>query len=137
RHFPTKEALFEAIVLTRLSDLVDATKCCDEDDPGRAFFDFLMKMAEQVSLKHDLFDALAEAGIDFKARCGDSVEELEQGLDHLRRLAVDSGQVRGDVTTSEVMGLVIGACHGADRAGIDKQSSLQMMKVVCDGLKTR
>ncbi len=46
RHFPTKEALFEAIVTTRLEDLLDETKTrCDASDPGDAFFVFLRRFA--------------------------------------------------------------------------------------------
>lgn len=137
RHFPTKEALFEAIVVTKLEELVGASRDPGTADPGEAFFGFLLRMADQVSLKHDLFDALAAAGIDFKSRCAASVEELEQGLDQLRRRAVDAGAVRDDVTTPQVIGLVVGACLGAERPGLDTQSSRQLMTVVCDGLRAR
>lgn len=137
RHFPTKEALFEAIVLSKLTDLIAATAIEADGDPTQAFFEFLMKMSDQVSLKHDLFDALAAAGIDFKSRCGDSVHELECGLERLRQRAADSGGIRADVTTEQIIGLVIGTCQAAERPGMDTQSVRQMLRVVCDGLRAR
>jgi AcrR family transcriptional regulator len=137
RHFPTKEALFEAIVLTKLDELVEATTVAEGDDPGGTFFDFLMRVADEASLKHDLFDALAAAGIDVKSRCGHSVHELEMGIDGLRQRAVDAGAVRADVTTAEIMGLVISACRAMERPGLDKESSRQMVGIICDGLRAR
>ena len=137
RHFPTKEALFEAIVLTKLDELVEATTVAEGDDAGGTFFDFLMRVADEASLKHDLFDALTAAGIDVKSRCGYSVHELETGIDRLRQRAVDAGAVRGDVTTAEIMGLVISACRVMERPGVDKESTRQMVGIICDGLRPR
>ncbi len=67
RHFPNKEALFEAIVVTRLEELADAASAPPgTGDPTDQFFDFLMVFADRVSHKHDLIDALGAAGIDIK-----------------------------------------------------------------------
>jgi AcrR family transcriptional regulator len=136
RHFPTKEALFEAIVYTRLCELVEATKVGEDVDPGEAFFAFLDKMADQITLKHDLFDALAAAGVDVKSKCGELVHELELGIEALRNRAVAAGVVRDDIGAHEVMGLVIGACTAAEHSGMDLGSG-QMLRVVYDGLRTR
>ena len=45
RHFPNKEALFEAIVLDQLERFVDERDDTlrDAKDPGQAFVDFLKK----------------------------------------------------------------------------------------------
>ena len=137
RHFPTKEALFEAIVLAKLDDL-EAGVCVDEErDPTEAFFSFLMHMAEEASLKHDLFDALAAAGIDFKSRCGDRVQAVKAALDALRQRAVDEGGVRPDVTTEQVMGLVIGAVRGMEDPAMTDDERRRMVAIVCDGLRPR
>ena len=59
RHFPNKEALFEAIVLTRLEELArTATAPPGPGDAGEAFFSYLREFAGKVSNKHDLIDAL-------------------------------------------------------------------------------
>src|SRR6201996_6309358 len=45
RHFPAKEALFEAVVTARIADLVaDARNRAGAADPGEAFFGFLARM---------------------------------------------------------------------------------------------
>lgn len=137
RHFPTKEALFEAIVLRRLDELVTAAEAAPEPDATEQFFSFLGRVADQASLKRDLFEALAAAGVDVKSSCGDRVQDLERSLDRLRRRAVDSGGLRADVTVQDVMGLVIGACRGVDRPGMTEDDRRRMVGVICDGLRRR
>lgn len=137
RHFPTKEALYEAVVARRLDELAAATDPDPDGDVTEQFFSFLALVADQASLKRDLFEALAAAGVDVKSRCGDRVQELEQALDRLRQRAVDSGGLRGDVTVHEIMGLVIGACRGVDRPGMTDDDRRRVVGVVCDGLRSR
>jgi len=136
RHFPTKEALFEAIVITKLDDLIEAAKAEQGGDAAEAFFGFIRRMADEATLKHDLFDALAAAGVDFKSRCGDRVVELQGAFDRLRQRAVATGQVRGDVSMDEIMTLVVGACRRVDRPGASDQDPQKMVSIICDGLRT-
>lgn len=137
RHFPTKEALFEAIVADRIDALVAMARAPDEEeDPAERLFSFLAAMANDVSAKHDLMDALAEAGFDLKTRCADKVEVLQGAIDRLRRRAVEQGEVRDDVTTDEIVSLVVGVCLGSGRVG-GMGASVPLLRVVCDGLRVR
>src|ERR1700734_2354819 len=59
RHFPAKEALFEAVVTSRIEDLIaDARSRAGAADPGAAFFGFLARLAEESAAKRDLPDAI-------------------------------------------------------------------------------
>src|SRR3984885_5201771 len=50
RHFPTKEALFEAVVTVRVQDLAaNARAGADAADPGQAFFGFLALVAAEFA----------------------------------------------------------------------------------------
>lgn len=137
RHFPTKDALFEAIVVDRLDELTTLCRADDGGNPAEAFFAFLARMADEASLKHDLVEALGETGVDFKARCAAQVEQLEQAIEALRRRAVDAGGVRPDVSTAQIMGLVIGTCQMAGRPGTADPGGCRMLDVVFDGLRAR
>jgi len=138
RHFPNKEALFEAIVLGKVEDLVAATRAAAEaDDPVEALFGFLQLFGSEAAMKHDLFDALGSAGIDIKSRCATSIEDLEGGIGRLLARAVDSGAVREDLCAHDVMGMVIGMCDAAERLGGDADSVRRMIGVVCEGLRRR
>jgi len=136
RHFPTKEALFEAIVLTGLQELaVAATAPADDHDAGEAFYAFVRAFATKASMKHDLVDALSAAGIDIKSQCAMTVVDLEAGLDRMLRSAEDAGAVRKGVTTQEVIGLVVGVCKAADLSSAEAASRDRMVDIVCDGLR--
>jgi AcrR family transcriptional regulator len=139
RHFPTKEALFEAIVVTRLQELVsEAASCFEAGDAGEAFFVWLRQFARQASKKQDLFDALVRAGIDIKSQCADLFEQLEAAIDRLVEQARRQGTVRSDVATKDVIGLVLGACQAARQRGLGLPPSYEhMVDVVCDGLRLR
>jgi AcrR family transcriptional regulator len=136
RNFPTKEALFEAIVMATLQDMIQRAKSCAmAEDPGAAFFSFLEEFVERAVEKRDLRDALDAEGIDFKARFATVIEELQEQVGRLMERAVAAGELRDDLTTPEVIGLVSGACHAADASGLDSKSCLRIARVVCDGLK--
>lgn len=137
RHFPTKEALFQAIVLMRLEELIAAAgTAADSAQAGEALFEYLQSFADTAAMKHDLFDALASAGIDFKARCTESVGELEAGVARLVARAVQAGDIRDDVSAKEIMGLVMGVCVATDRSGFASGSRQQLVSVICDGLRS-
>ena len=135
RHFPTKEALFEAIVMTRLEALVDDTKSRDDaSDPADAFFSFVRRFANEALAKADLFDAMNAAGFDIKSRCAEMVEDLKRGIGMLVARAKTAGAIRPDITADEVMSLISGTCMAARQAGLDDASCQRMVEIVCDGM---
>jgi len=137
RHFPTKEALFEAIVVARLEQLVDSVRAQrDAPDPGAALFAFLCEFSGHASAKRDLFEALSSAGIDIKSQCFEMMDEMKRNIDQLRQRAAAAGAIRSDVSTDEIVGLVIGACQAGGHAGADDDSLQRMVKIVCDGLRS-
>lgn len=137
RHFPTKEALFEAIVVSRLEQLLDSARTQSEAvDPGEALFFFLREFAGHASAKRDLFEALGSAGIDIKSRCSEMVDEMKRTIDVLRCRAVDAGALRADVSTDEMVGLVLGACQAGAQTGSDDVGCQRMVEIVCDGLRS-
>jgi len=138
RHFPTKEALFEAIVRSKLEELIEMARVyADGPDPEEAFFSFVSLFASQVSNKRDLMDAIDAAGIDFKARCAEQVEELKGHLQRILERAIAAGAIRDDVCADEVVGLIIGACHAAEHSDLPEATCARMVTVVCDGLRRR
>src|SRR5256885_9412471 len=68
RHFPTQEALYQAIIVDRQQRLVaEATPLLTSGDPGAAFFGYLTRIVENATEKKAMGDVLAGAGIDPKA----------------------------------------------------------------------
>lgn len=138
RHFPTKEALFEAIAITRIERLLEsARRYATSDDPGEALFTFLREFAREAAAKHDLMDALGRAGIDFKSRCTETIDETMGTIDVLMQRAVAQGAIRADLTVNDIVGLVIGTCHAGGPPGTDEAALHRLIGVVIDGLKPR
>jgi len=132
RHFPTKEALFEAIVAARLDELCETTRqLAGSEAPDEAAFSFLREFGRQASAKQDLFDAMDAAGLDIKSTCADRVDELTRGIDLLLQRAKAAGTVRDDVATGEVMALIVGACHSKQ----DDLACQRMVEIVCEGIR--
>ncbi len=137
RHFPTKEDLFEAIVVTRLEDLLEIGRMeASAPVPGPALFSYLQQFARQASTKHDLFDAMGAAGMDFKTRCADKLNELKECVGLLLSRAQQAGAVRHDMSVDELIGLVMGTCQAAAQGGLGDVACQHMVGVVCDGIRT-
>ncbi|HET6257633.1 MAG TPA: helix-turn-helix domain-containing protein [Pseudonocardia sp.] len=132
RHFPTKEALFEAVSLARVQDVVDDARArADAADPGSAFEGFLARLAEEAGRKRDLPDALAGAGAHGIAG---AVAELHDALGVLLARGQAAGAVRGDITVPDLVALLKGLLH---TVGTDPEPGLRqrVFAVLRDGLR--
>ncbi len=133
RHFPTKEALFEAVVTARIEDLVaDARGRAQADAPGEAFFGFLKRIAAEAAIKRDLPDAIAIPG---------SLQEaLPAALGVLLSRAQQAGAVRADVGVTDLLVLlkaIIGGIQGAPGAPADPALRDRVFTVLADGLRAQ
>jgi AcrR family transcriptional regulator len=136
RHFPTKEALYEAIVMTRLSELLTlADEYAQNPDAGVALYSFLHEFAAQASEKRDLMEALSQAGIDFKAQFSSLIEELMAKVDALRARAAQSGAIRSDVATQDILSLIVGICHVAGQGSSDDADLERLINIVVAGIQ--
>jgi AcrR family transcriptional regulator len=136
RHFPTKEALIAAVLATRLEQLSAESGAARLDpDPGAALFAFADRLGAEVAVKHDLADALVEAGVDVKAEMADVMEQMKANVEALIARAQQAGAVRDDVGADELFGLVVATCSAAKLQGLDEDARRRMITVVFDGLR--
>jgi AcrR family transcriptional regulator len=137
RHFPTKEALFEAIVVGRMELLVDEARAgAKARDPGAAFFGFLTRMVEEGSAKKDFLNALAGTGVDLQ-RVAAIKQRMRRALAVLLERGQAAGAVRGDVGAADVLTLVMGTVGAADRHGAGPPERNRLLAVIFDGLRLR
>jgi AcrR family transcriptional regulator len=138
RHFPTKDALIEAILIDRTRRLVaDAQAYLAAADPGQALFEFLNHLVDESQVKRDLTDALAKRQLtDILEGEGLAVfEQLTAVTSELLQAAQAAGAVRSDITTADLIGLVLGPCLASDNPLTRSCSPQLMLSVVCDGLR--
>jgi AcrR family transcriptional regulator len=135
RHFPTKEALFEAIVVGRMEGLVQEARAgAKAADPGAAFFGFLSRMVEEGAAKKDFLTALAGTGADV-ARIGAIKVRMKRAAGVLVERAQKAGAVRADVSVGDVLTLVMGTLGAADRHGAEPAERKRLLRVIFDGLR--
>jgi AcrR family transcriptional regulator len=138
RHFPTKEALFEAIVVDRLGALVAEARARLEDAAaGEALFAVLGRVIEEGAVKKDFIDALSAMSTDVKRALGATKEELHATLERLLKRAQRAKAVRRDLDVREVMALAMGTLAAFERLGIDARSRERVFAIVRDGLRAQ
>jgi AcrR family transcriptional regulator len=136
RHFPTKEALVEAVVQGRLRRLASEGEALgNAADPGAAFFAFLDLLAAEAGPKQDLFEALASAGVEAGPAVMAAVADVRAQLTRLLARAQRAGAVRADITDAELTSLVAGLLFAMrPRPGADPARVLTVFR---DGLRGR
>jgi AcrR family transcriptional regulator len=136
RHFPTKEALFEAVVFDRIDELAKEGRALSDDpDPGRAFSTFLERLGREGALKRDLVEALASDGIRLQLGEAPIVQALTDALAELLRRAQHAGAVRPDVDVDDVMALLTGAAYAICQSGADDDQTRRLLSIMYDGLR--
>ena len=132
RHFPTKEALFQAVITARIADLIaDARSRADASDPGAAFFGFLARIKAEAAAKRDLPDAIAVPG--------SRQDQLHAAMHVLLRRAKQAGAVRADIHTPDLIVLLKGMLATlldlSAGGAVDPALSERVFAVLADGLR--
>lgn len=133
RHFPTKEALYDAIIQHRVEQLVGRARFLGEkEDPGTAFFDFFAYMTEEAAVDHGLADALSGGGYDVAAAAERTGYDVMGALRELLTSAQQTGVVRSDVDVADVKALMSGCLARSDGSADDLR---RMIEIVSDGIR--
>ncbi|MEE2041664.1 helix-turn-helix domain-containing protein [Nocardiopsis sp. CT-R113] len=135
RHFPTKESLCEAIVLSRMERLVHAARrFAEEEAPGAALASFFTFVVDEGALDHGLGEALRGGGFDVAAAVRDTGHDVTAALGELLGAAQRAGEVRDDVDAADVKALMEG-CTTRERGGTDEVARRRTVAVVLAGLR--
>ena len=111
RHFPTKEALFEAIIRDRAESVVAQAQELQDShagDPAGALFAFVALLAGELAADRGLAMAMAGAGIDLEAAAGGPGSDITATIAALLDRAQQAGTVRADVQAADVKALMMG-----------------------------
>jgi AcrR family transcriptional regulator len=136
RHFATKEALFEAVVLDRIGELIEEARARSVDpDPGRAFSSFVELLAREGALKRDLVETLGSDGIHLQLGEAPIVRVLIDVLGELLGRAQRAGAVRGDIGVNDVMALLTGAAYAICHSRSDDEQTRRLLAIMHDGLR--
>jgi AcrR family transcriptional regulator len=138
RHFPTKAALLEAVLVRRFDRLRErAETLLTAADPGRAFSDFFSYLVADAATKIAITEALLDAGGDHDGAAGPASDGLRQAVGALLRHAQLAGAIRPDVELPEVYALLVGTSRATARAHLDEQARARLLAIVFYGLAPR
>jgi AcrR family transcriptional regulator len=137
RHFPTREALFEAVYrreVEQLGELSEALK--SEPDPVEALRRWLRSNVEFVATKKGMSAALALAVNSTSDLTVYSFGRLTKAVGALLDRAIAAGEIRADIGPEDVLRALIGMCYLHDQPGW-QTSVLRLLDVFVDGLMIR
>src|SRR5664280_3503536 len=137
RHFPTREALFEAVYrreVQQLSELAEALK--SEADPVDALRRWLRSNVEFVATKKGMSAALALAVQGSSELSAYSFDRLTKAVGALLDRAVAAGEIRSDISPEDVLRALVGMCYLHDQPGW-QNSVVRLLDVFVDGLRLR
>ena len=138
RHFPTKEDLFQATVVSHIEELVQfASARKSAADPGEAFFEFLKKLVEHGKAKKNLIDALVRTGVEPMGKSPELSADFEEATTRLLSRAQRAGAVRRDVHFKDIMALIRGVFAALDVDSADARARQRMLEIISNGLRAR
>jgi AcrR family transcriptional regulator len=138
RHFPTKAALLEAVLVRRFDRLREqAEALLNAADPGKAFLDFFSHLVADAAAKIAIAEALLDAGGDSDGDAAQASDGLRRAVGALLQHAQQAGAVRGDAELPEVYALLVGTSRAAAHAHLDEEARARLLAIVFDGLAPR
>ena len=135
RHFPTREALYEAVYrreVEQLGELADALK--EEAKPVDALRRWISSNIEFVATKKGMAAALALAA--HTELQSFSFGRLTQAVGVLLERAVKAGEIRADVSPEDLLRALVGMCYLHDQPGW-QSTVVRLMDVFVDGLRVQ
>jgi AcrR family transcriptional regulator len=137
RHFPTREALYEAVYrreVEQLGELADSLK--DEAEPVEALRRWISSNIEFVATKKGMAAALAVAAHGSPELHSFSFARLTSAIGMLLQRAVAAGEIRADVSPEDLLRALVGMCYLHDQPGW-QSTVVRLMDVFVDGLRVR
>jgi AcrR family transcriptional regulator len=136
RRFPTKDALFDAIVEDRIAELdAAASAALEVDDPWEALVQFLETGAAMQARNRGFFQATEQRLLEHP----EILEKHRCVVDHVEPLvarAQAAGVLRDDVTTTDILGLMKAAVAGLPPLpGIREDGWRRFLALFLDGLR--
>jgi AcrR family transcriptional regulator len=135
RHFPTREALFEAVYRREVDELGElAERLAGEAAPVDALRQWLNAFVQLVATKKGMLAALSLAALGPSAQLyAYSFERLSKAIGAVLQRAITAGEIRADITPEDLLRAVLGLCHSNDGPQWLKTVT-RLIEVFVDGL---
>lgn len=137
RHFPTRDALFQAVYRHEVDELVALAEALSDDpDPSAALRRWVHANIGVVATKRGMLAALAPTPDGTRMLFANSRAQLVGAVEALMRRAQSGGTLRTDLVAEDVLMALYGICYSSD--GPDWQARVtRLVDVFIDGLAPR
>jgi len=137
RHFPTREALFEAVYRREVEHLGElAEQLSSQAAPVEALRRWLRSNVEFVATQKGMVAALALAVHGSSDLYAYTFERLTKAVGALLDRAVAAGEIRSDIKPEDVLRVLAGMSYMHDQRGW-QTSVLRLVDVFVDGLRVQ
>jgi len=122
RHFPTREALVEALYRKELADL-----CASVDDllatlpPDRALRAWMDRFADYVAAKREMADALRAVFAAGAVTVSEARDQLAAAVQTILDAGIAAGTLRDDVRADDIVATIVGMFTATSLAGGQEQ----------------
>ncbi len=137
RHFPTREALFEAVYRHEVDQLTDlAERLAGNGEPVEALRTWLHANVRLVATKKGMIEGLqlvAHGSSELKAY---SFERLTKAISLLLDRGIAAGELRSDISPEDLLRTLVGIFYSQGAAEW-QPTALRLVDVFVDGLRRR
>lgn len=135
RHFPTREALYEAVYRREVEQLVELARLLEvETAPVDALRQWMRANVEFIATKKGMAAALALAARGSSDLAAYSLDRLTRAVGELLQRAAAAGEIRADIDPEDLLRTLVGMCYAQDKPGWQARV-LRMVDVFIDGLR--
>ncbi|MBF6147973.1 TetR/AcrR family transcriptional regulator [Nocardia nova] len=132
RHFPSREALIEAVYRSELEQLCDqAANLLAGHAPEDALRIWLGRYADFVATKRGMAEALREVIASGAVTSAQTRERLGAAIRSVLDAGISAGTLRDDVRPEDITA----AMAGATLAGIDREQIDRLLDLLLDGVR--
>jgi AcrR family transcriptional regulator len=135
RHFPSREAVVEAVYRREVELLAEAVPQLLETSPaGEALHKWMHLFVDYIATKRMIAPSLGAAAGRTSALHASSAELITRAISTLVKRAVESGDVRKDIAPSDLLRAMVGVSYGnPDKAW--EASARRLIDLLMDGLR--
>jgi AcrR family transcriptional regulator len=137
RHFPTREAVVEAVYRREVDQLVDAVpQLLETLPPGEALHQWMHLFVNYIATKRLIAPSLGAAVGRTSTPHATPAELITRAISTLVKDAVRSGDVRKDIDPSDLLRALVGVSYGNPDAGWEA-SARRLIDILMDGLRRK
>jgi AcrR family transcriptional regulator len=135
RHFPTREAVVEAVYRREVEHLAEAVPQLLQTSPaGEALHQWMHLFVDFIATKRIIAPSLAAAAV--RTSTPTSAELITSALSTLVKRAIACGDVRKDIDPSDLLRAMVGVSYGNPDAGWEA-SARRLIDILMDGLRRK